>query len=52
MKWYLCLAWSFVGGLAGFIACALLTMNCIAELLDTIEGLREYIRYLLHEETN
>jgi len=52
MKWYLCLAWASVGSLAGFIICALFAVGRIAELTHTIEGLREYIRYLLHEEVN
>ena len=50
MKWYLCLAWASVGSIVGFIACALLSINRIAELSDTVEGLREYIHYLLNEE--
>ena len=49
MKWYLCLAWASVGSLVGFIICALLAVSRIAELSDTVEGLREYIRYLLEE---
>ena len=52
MKWYLCLAWAFVGSLAGFTVCALLTISRIAELSDTVDGLREYIQYLLNEEIN
>lgn len=50
MKWYCYLAWAFVGSLIGFITCALLAIHRIAELMDTIEGLREYIRYILETE--
>ena len=50
MKWYFCLVWLFAGGFIGFVLCALLTVSRIVELLDTVDILREYIRYLLHEE--
>jgi len=52
MKWYLCLAWVSIGGLAGFIICALFTISRITELIDTIERLQEYIHYILNTEEN